>query len=190
MASFPETDLPDTFPYTFGLMMQNKDLFDTMHERSESASPFFGITHRALELAAEPALENPLLEKAVTKGAAIFEVISHAIDPGLDVEIDIAQPISLVSARSYLDSIKTPDDFLHGLEEAYNHMRADAPQLTELVHDVAGRYSHDDAVAEQFIAKGAAAIRGMQIYTVRRIPLVTEYLSGSEKSDDRESDAE
>lgn len=169
MAKFPQTDIDKILDDSLPLRLQNSDELQFFHTTAESTIYPFSIAHRAIELAAKPALENDWLEIAVDTGAKVYESIAATYPSIGTYDTVAARALVLASARRFLDSIKSEDDFVGGLQYARERIQADTPELASMVHEVSSRYVKDDAVALQFALGGAGAVRGMQIFVDKRL---------------------
>lgn len=63
--------------------------------------------------------------------------------------------------KRFLEDIVTPDDFLHKLDVAGEHMEADTPRLYEAIEDIVSSRVSYDPVAIRYALKGAATMRAM-----------------------------
>ncbi|MDB5165918.1 MAG: hypothetical protein JWM00_808 [Candidatus Saccharibacteria bacterium] len=171
MPCFPELDLPDYIPSDLELRMQSAAVLDSMHDESEAATPLYGVTHRAVQLAGQASLDTPQLIDAINTGVKVFESIGHFVHPDNIYDTEAGRVLTLVSARQFLGSILSADDFLQGMDYAAERLAADTPDLAAFIEEVAGRYYDHDLVATKFALKGAAAVRGMQIFVDRRLAL-------------------
>lgn len=169
MSGFPLADIDPTSHADLALRLQHPEVLDTMHDTAERTHAIYPILHRAIQLAAVPALDNPLLVKKLDIGVGVFEVFGglHVAPETYDDEE--ASKLAAISARSYLDSIHNDSDFLNGVKVARTKLQNDTPDLADDISEVTSKYTSHDRVAQEFALGGAALIRGMQIFVDRSL---------------------
>lgn len=168
MASYPEIDLPIAVD-DWALRLQSKQFLDVTHAISEDNSYFFDVAHAAIRLATNAGFTMPELRDAVDTGAQIFESLGYLVEPGKRYDSDLAKAITFAGTMQFVESLRSADDLVTIADYAQARMQEDAPALTEAITEIAGRYTLYDPVTTTFAVKGAAMIRGMQIFVDRRL---------------------
>lgn len=161
-------DLPDYFPSDLELRLQDSSTFELMHQMGEANNYLFALGHKTLRLTAEPSVDNDLLTSALLAGVEAYEVVAATVVTD-SYSGDTERPVVVASLYDFIGDIKKPEDFYAKVDYAKERLEADAPRLTEVLHEVTSRRVHHDKVAEQFALRGAAAMRAMHIYVDRRI---------------------
>lgn len=161
-------DLPDYFPSDLELRLQDRKTFELLHQMGETNNYLFALGHKTLQLAAEPSIDNDYLTAALLAGVEAYEIVAATVTP--DTYSDEAQrPVVVSSLYDFIGDIKKPEDFYAKAEYAKERLEADAPRLTEVIHEVTSPRVNRDKVAEQFALRGAATLRAMHIYVERRL---------------------
>lgn len=168
MTRFPEQDVAD-FPPELGLRLQNIQTFQELHTIGEANNYFFAVGHKAIELAATPSLDNPLLTSAMVTGVQAYEIISAFTVPGQTYMGPDEQQVVFAGARRFVDDIHCDEDFMKRADYARERLLEDAPNLADLLAEVTGRHHAHDNVAVTFALKGAGILRSMHIHVVRQL---------------------
>ncbi len=168
MASYPEIDVPIVVD-DWCLRLQSKQFLEVTHTISEDNSYFFDIAHTAIRLAINAGIETPQHRLALDTGAQVFEALGFLINPDKRYDTDLAKAVTFAGTMQFVESLKSTSDLLTIADYARARMEEDTPALTEVVTEVANRYTGYDPIATGFAVKGAAMIRGMQIFVDRRL---------------------
>lgn len=162
-------DLPDHFPSDLELRLQNRSTFNRLHELGEAAHYLFALDHKTIEIVAEPSLDSEHLTHALLTGVAAYEVIAYMADGSKRYDSPKEKAAVLRGAKTFVDQIKKPADFMFRAEYAHTRLVEDAPRLTEILEAVTAKHLSHDKVATRFALRGAAMLRGMQIHVDRQL---------------------
>ena len=171
MALFPHIDLP-AIPTDIEMQLEEGELLKAMHDMSERSSYFYMMAHRAICLITDEHIDSPRLVRGVNAGVAVFETLGQFAAPMRTYTEGYESLIVLEGAQSFAASMMKSERYFEGLSVAKDHMVSDAPNLAEVVAEIAGYHLDHDKVAIDFALQGAAAIRGMQIHVDRRLEAV------------------
>ena len=161
-------DLPDYFPADLELRLQDREVFEWMHQMGEVGNYLFALGHKTLKIAAEPSIDNNLLTAAFLTGVEAYEIIAGTLSTDSYADDD-ERPVVVSGLYAFIGDIKKPEDFFAKADFARERLETDAPQLTEVIHEVTSRRVNHDKVAEQFALRGAAVLRAMHIHVDRRL---------------------
>lgn len=172
MAKYPQLDLP-TLEGDIEVRLQAQQFLEQTHDMSEDNSYFFPVAHKAVQLAAQASFDSLQFIVSTDLGVGIYEALGYVVEPESRYDSDVAKSLTYASAMHFIDSVKSSDRFVALTDYALKRMEEDTPVLSNLIEEVAGRYNRHDAVCTKFSLRGAAAIRGMQIFVDRRLEATT-----------------
>jgi hypothetical protein len=171
VAKYPKLDLPP-IPDDLDVRLQSPVILERIHDESEDTSYFNPIAHTAIQLVATNVLDSPGLIRAADMGVGIFEALGYQVEPDATYADVNSQTLVSAAAELFVGRMTSTEVFLQATEEALRRMEEDTPHLTEVLTEVLGHYTQHDPVSLRFGLRGAAAIRGMQIFVDKRLEIL------------------
>jgi hypothetical protein len=168
---FPATDLPDVMVSRLVPPLQNRGMFNRMHGMSHDTSRLYSVGHTALAICARGVLgREPSRVEATLMGCSVFEAIGGVLSAE---HYGDQRGLVVVSELSLL--LGEPEGLMMlpiQLEQAANHLQAEAPTLAEAVSEIVTDGFDYDEAAVLHALQGAGMMRTMQLEANRMLAAV------------------
>lgn len=152
--NFPFVDLSETNAAITAVMVASPELTAATHVQSEGLHPVFRRTHPAIERGAERVYDEFAKMRAISYGAAVFEVIAALVSAQPDAE---REAILLTTGAFAASSSRT--NIMRFTWDAEDVFRSEMPLTTEVVTEAAQSGNTNPSYA----VLGAALTRKLSI---------------------------
>jgi hypothetical protein len=175
MSNFIESDVLPLESDTV-VRLQHRPFFEVIHGHAERTSYLYELGHKSLFIAARSTMSEPYQRAALDIGASTYETIGFSLEPYETYGDDFSSTAARVAALEVADFRRSESALLQYCYQAKSDMLKDAPNLTELVREIAGKHVDFEKTALAYALLGSAAMRSMQRTAMKgRIELAQTY---------------